>query len=51
MKKEKDILIRVTEELKNDITSKSKKQGLSVSSYVRMLIIKDLNDGNLQNNK
>ena len=44
MKKEKDILIRVTEELKNDITNKSKKQGLSVSSYVRMLIIKDLNN-------
>lgn len=44
MKKEKDILIRVTEELKNNITNKSKKQGLSVSSYVRMLIIKDLNN-------
>ncbi len=44
MKKEKDILIRVTEELKTNITNKSKKQGLSVSSYVRMLIIKDLNN-------
>lgn len=44
MKKEKDILIRVTEELKTSITNKSKKQGLSVSSYVRMLIIKDLNN-------
>ena len=44
MKKKKDNLIRVTEELKNDIINKSKKQGLSVSSYVRMLIIKDLNN-------
>ena len=44
MKKEKDILIRVTEELKTNITNKSKKQGLSVSSYVRMLIIKDINN-------
>lgn len=44
MKKEKDILIRVTEELKTNITNKSKKQGLSISSYVRMLIIKDLNN-------
>ena len=44
MKKEKDILIRVTEELKTNITNKSKKQGLSVSSYIRMLIIKDLNN-------
>lgn len=45
MKKEKDILIRVDEELKNKVTEKAKKQGLSVSSYVRMLIAKDLNDG------
>ena len=44
MKKEKDILIRVTEELKEKIYKKSKKQGLSISSYVRMLIIKDLNN-------
>ena len=44
MNKVKDILIRVTEELKTNITNKSKKQGLSVSSYVRMLIIKDLNN-------
>ena len=51
MKKEKDILIRVDENLKKNLTEKAKKVGLSVSSYVRMLIIKDLNDGNLQNNK
>ena len=43
MIKEKDILIRVDEELKEQVKIKAKKQGLSVSSYIRMLIIKDLN--------
>lgn len=44
MIKEKDILIRVDEELKKKVTDKAKKLGLSLSSYVRMLITKDLND-------
>jgi predicted HicB family RNase H-like nuclease len=43
MKKEKDILIRVNEELKNKAIEKAKKQGLSLSAYIRTLIIKDLN--------
>ena len=43
MIKEKDILIRVDEELKEQVKIKAKKQWLSVSSYIRMLIIKDLN--------
>ena len=44
MKKEKDILIRVDEGLKKNLTDKAKKIGLSLSAYVRMMIIKDLND-------
>jgi antitoxin component of RelBE/YafQ-DinJ toxin-antitoxin module len=44
MIKEKDILVRVDEELKKKATEKAKKQGLSLSSYVRMLITKDLNN-------
>ena len=46
MKKDKDILIRVGEDLKEKITQKAKVKGLSVSSYIRMLIINDLDDGN-----
>lgn len=44
MIKEKDILIRVDEDLKKRIKEKAEKQGLSVSSYIRMTITKDLND-------
>jgi antitoxin component of RelBE/YafQ-DinJ toxin-antitoxin module len=44
MKKEKDILIRVDESLKKNLTEKAKKIGLSLSAYVRMMIIKDLSD-------
>jgi antitoxin component of RelBE/YafQ-DinJ toxin-antitoxin module len=47
MIKEKDILIRVDEELKKNITEKAKSKGLSLSSYVRMLIVKDLQDDNI----
>ena len=42
MKKEKDILIRVDKDLKEKTIEKAKLKGLSVSSYIRTLIIKDL---------
>lgn len=41
MIKEKDILIRISEELKKKAQVKAKKLGLSTSAYVRLLIIKD----------
>lgn len=44
MNKEKDIIIRVTSELKNDIELKAKSIGLSVSAYIRTIIIKDLHE-------
>lgn len=43
MKKEKDILIRVTFEFKEKIQLAAKKAGLSVSSYIRMVILEKLN--------
>ena len=43
MIKSKDILIRINEDLKNKSKEKSKSLGLSLSSWVRTLIIKDLN--------
>lgn len=43
MIKSKDILIRIDEELKNKGKEKSKSLGLSLSSWIRTLIIKDLN--------
>lgn len=42
MKKEKDILIRIDSETKEKLREKAKKLGLSLSSYIRMLIIKEL---------
>lgn len=42
MKKEKDILIRIDSVSKEKITEKAKSIGLSVSAYIRLLIIKDL---------
>jgi antitoxin component of RelBE/YafQ-DinJ toxin-antitoxin module len=42
MKKEKDILIRIDSSTKEKIVAKAKVIGLSVSAYVRLLIIKDL---------
>lgn len=42
MIKEKDILIRIDSELKQKIKEKSKLLGLSVSSFVRMLIVKEI---------
>jgi antitoxin component of RelBE/YafQ-DinJ toxin-antitoxin module len=43
MIKDKDILIRIDSELKAKLQVKTKLLGLSLSSYVRMLIVKDLN--------
>jgi predicted DNA binding CopG/RHH family protein len=42
MIKEKDILIRVTTELKNKIREKAISLGISVSSYIRMVLLKEL---------
>ena len=42
MIKEKDILIRVNQELKQKVKDKAKSLGLSVSSYIRLLLIKEL---------
>jgi antitoxin component of RelBE/YafQ-DinJ toxin-antitoxin module len=42
MKKEKDILIRIEPSTKEKIVDKAKAVGLSVSAYIRLLIIKDL---------
>lgn len=45
MLKEKDILIRVNEEFKKKVQKKAEKIGLSVSSYIRTLLIKDFDNG------
>ena len=45
MIKEKDILIRVDEQLKQQITQKAKSLGLSVSAYVRMILKKEVENG------
>jgi predicted DNA binding CopG/RHH family protein len=42
MIKEKDILIRISSDLKKQIKEKAEKIGLSLSAYIRTLIIKDL---------
>lgn len=42
MIKEKDILIRINQELKQKVKDKAKSFGLSVSSYIRLLLIKEL---------
>lgn len=42
MIKSKDILIRIDEELKEKAKKKAKSLGLSLSSWVRMLIIKEV---------
>lgn len=44
MIKSKDILIRVDEELKDKASQKAKSLGLSVSSWIRTLIIKSLKE-------
>jgi antitoxin component of RelBE/YafQ-DinJ toxin-antitoxin module len=45
MLKEKDILIRVDQELKKKVQKKAKSLGLSVSSYIRTLLIKEVGNG------
>lgn len=42
MHKEKDIIFRVTSKLKETIQKKAEVLGLSVSSYIRMVLLKDL---------
>lgn len=42
MIKEKDILIRIDSELKEKVKEKAKKIGLSVSAYIRTLLIKEV---------
>ena len=42
MIKDKDILIRIDKETKNKVKEKAESIGLSVSSWNRTLIIKDL---------
>lgn len=44
MIKEKDILIRVDLELKQKIQQKAKNLGLSVSSFIRTLLIKEVSN-------
>jgi predicted DNA binding CopG/RHH family protein len=43
MIKEKDILIRVTVGLKEKLKEKAKSLGLSLSSYIRTILIKEVN--------
>ena len=38
------IVVRVTEELKEEVYAQAENLGLSSSSYIRTLIIKDLNN-------
>ena len=45
MIKDKDILIRIDEELKEKIKVKAKSVGLSVSSYIRMIVKKEVENG------
>jgi len=42
MIKDSVVVVRVSDELKERISSKAEKLGLSASSYIRTLILKDL---------
>jgi antitoxin component of RelBE/YafQ-DinJ toxin-antitoxin module len=42
MIKEKDILIRIDQALKQKVQEKAKSLGLSVSSFIRTLLIKEV---------
>mgnify|MGYP001768357816 FL=1 len=42
MLKESVVVVRVSDELKEKISMKAEKLGLSSSSYIRTLVIKDL---------
>ena len=44
MIKEKDILIRIDSELKEKVRLKAKSIGLSLSSYIRVLLIEKLKE-------
>lgn len=44
MIKEKDILIRIDFELKEKVKEKARNLGLSVSSYIRFLLIEKLKE-------
>lgn len=44
MIKEKDILIRIDSELKKKVVEKARKIGLSTSAFIRMLIIKEVDN-------
>lgn len=46
MIKEKDILIRVSKDLKNKIKERANSLGISISSYIRMIVLKELKDTN-----
>lgn len=43
------IILAIDEELKEKIKKKAKENGLSVSAYLRMLMIKDLKEGKNEN--
>jgi len=45
MIKEKDIVIRVTKEFKEDLQKRAKLLGFSLSSYIRSILIKEVNNG------
>lgn len=42
MKKEKDIIIRVTEKFKKELQEKAVMKGLSLSSFIRLILIKNV---------
>lgn len=44
MIKDKDILIRISKELKEKVQVKAKEIGLSVSAYIRVLLIEKLKE-------
>lgn len=45
MIKEKDIVIRIDQDLKKKVQEKAKSLGLSGSSYIRTLLIKEVSNG------
>jgi len=45
MIKEKDITIRVSLELKKQLQERAKSLGLSLSSFIRTILMKDLKNG------
>jgi antitoxin component of RelBE/YafQ-DinJ toxin-antitoxin module len=44
MVKDKDIVIRISQELKEQVQIKAKEIGLSVSSYIRVLLIEKIKE-------